>query len=186
MKRLNVSIVLLVAVFVSISLVGCSSKPYDELQMVRTAMDEARSKEAYEYAPNDWDRAQMDWQIANSLIQMGRYEEARKVLITAVGDYNNAARDESTRRIESLEIEIHHNLQSVLKERVATLQQATDDTRIDAKLRKRVEAALPFIDEKIAVMNTALDDKQYISARMYRQQAQRWINDLEKKLGIES
>jgi tetratricopeptide (TPR) repeat protein len=182
MKHLGISIALLLAAIACITFSSCSSKPYDELQMARTAADEAQIKEAYEYDPNDLERGRMDWQMANALIHMGRYSEARKVLVTAVADFNKA-RDESDRRVESLKIEIN-NLQSVLKEGKETLQKASDNPRIEAKLRKRVESALPFIDEKIAIMNTALDDKQYLSARMYGQQALHWINDLKKELGV--
>jgi hypothetical protein len=182
MKHWKSSITLLISVFVAVVFVSCSSKPYDDLQMVKTAMEDARSKEAYEYAPNDWDRALADWQMANSLIQMGRYDEAKSVLITAVSDFNNA-RDESVRRLEALKIEIS-NLQSVLKKGMETLQQASENSRFKSSLRKRVDASLPFIDEKIAIMSTALDDKQYMSARMYGHQALKQINNMEKELGV--
>jgi hypothetical protein len=182
MKHLNAPIALMLSIFVAIAFAGCSTKPYNELQIVRTAMDDARSSEAYEYAPNDWDRALADWQMASALIQIGRYKEATNILITAAGEFNKA-RDESTRRLESLKIEIS-SLQSVLKKGTETLQLASENPRIKSGLRKKVEATLPFIDEKIAVMNAALDEKQYISTRMYGHQALKEINNLEKELGI--
>lgn len=182
MKNLNV-LLLLLSVVATISFLGCASKPTDELEMTRVAMDQAMKTQAEEYAPYDWDHAQMNWQMANSLIRMGRYEQARDVLIQAVGNFNKA-RDLSNRRLESLKIEIN-SLLPVLEKEIETLQQATEDSKTSARIRKRIESALPIIDEKVSSMNACLDREDYLLARRYSQEAQRYIQDLKKKLGMD-
>jgi tetratricopeptide (TPR) repeat protein len=183
MKKLSVFPILLLSVFAGIMFAGCASKPTDELEMARRAMDEALSKQAPEYAPNDWDRAQMNWQEANALIQMKRYDEARNLLIQAVGNYNKA-RDESNRRLESLQIEINSML-PILEKEIAGFQRVGENAKTSARMRRRIEAALPIIDEKTAAMNVALERKDYLLARRYGQETLRYINDFKKKNGMD-
>jgi tetratricopeptide (TPR) repeat protein len=183
MKKLNVLLILFLSVFASISLLSCASKPTDELEMARVAMDEAMKKQAAEYAPYDWDRAQMNWQIANALIQMGHYGEARDVLIEAVENFNKA-RDVSNRRLESLKVEINSML-PVLTREIESIQQASEDSKRSVKIRKGIEAALPLIDEKVSSMNACLDREDYLLARRYGEEALRYTQDLKKKLGMD-
>jgi tetratricopeptide (TPR) repeat protein len=182
MRNLSVLLILFLSVLTSIFLVGCASKPTDELEMTRVAMDEAIGKQASEYAPSDWDRGEMNWQMANALIRMGRYDEARDVLVKAVSSFNKA-RDVSRRRLESLKIEINGML-PVLKKEVERIQKASEDSRSSMKVRNRIEAALPLIDEKVASMNASLDREDYLLARRYGEEALRYVQDLKKKLGI--
>jgi tetratricopeptide (TPR) repeat protein len=182
MKNFNVFLILFLFVLAPISLVGCASTPTDELEMARTAMDKAIEKQASEYAPNDWDRAEMNWQMANALIRMGRYDEARDVLVKAVDNFDKA-RDVSSRRLESLKIEIN-SIMPVLNKEVESIQKASEDSKRDLKARKRIEAALPLIDEKVASMNASLDREDFLLARRYGQEALRYVQDLKKKLGI--
>ena len=183
MKSLNVSLILLFSVLAGFAFTGCASKPIDEIEMARLAMDKALNKQAPEYAPYDWDRAQMNWQEANALIQMGRYSEARDPLIRAVENYKKS-QDVSNRRLESLQIEIKSML-PVLHKEIESFQQAGENLKIKAKIRKRIEAALPLIDEKIAAMNVSLDREDYLSARRYGEEALRYIDDFKKRLGID-
>ena len=44
---------------------------------------------------------------------------------------------------------------------------------------------VPIIDEKVASMNVCLDREDYLLARRYSQEAQRYIQDLRKKLGMD-
>lgn len=179
----NLLQILFLTTFASIFLLSCASEPTDELEMARVAMEKAMSKQATQYAPNDWDRAQMNWQMANSLIRMGRYGEAREVLIEAVGNFNKA-HDLSNRRLESLKIEINSMLPVLTKE-IESIQQASQDSKSSAKIKKGIEGALPLIDEKVSCVNASLDREDYLLARRYGQEALRYIQDLKKKLGLD-
>ncbi len=172
----------MLAAIASIVLSGCSSKPIDEIKMTGVAMEQARAAEAPEYEPLDWERAQWKWQEANALIQMGRYSEARNVLVDAIENFNTA-RDKANRRVESLKIEIAA-LQSSAETELKKLEQDGESANVKPSVRKRIEASLPHIDEKIATMNAAFDAKEYLRSRMAGQEAIRYIQDMRKRLGI--
>ena len=179
MKKSNLLRILLFAGLGSIPLVACASKPTDELQMVSAAMDKARSDEAPEYAPYDWDRGRMYLGQAHALIQMGRYSEARDVLGLSVSNFNTGS-ETAKRRIESLKIEISA-LRSTAEEESKRLEQAATSPKVKPTLRKRVDADLPLIEEKIAAMNWAFAEKDYLQARTAGQEAVSWMRDLQSR-----
>jgi hypothetical protein len=182
MKLRIFSLAAILAVAASVALTGCGVKPIDELKMVRTAMDQARNTEAPEYEPNDWDRARMQWEEANSLIQMGRDKEARTVLIEAIGSFNTAG-DKAKRRVESLKIEINA-LQASAETELKNLEHFSVSAKATPLVRNRIDRALPLIEEKIATMNADCDAKEYLRSRMAGHEAMRYIEDLRKRLAI--
>jgi len=171
-----------IAVLSAIALSACSAKPVDELKIVGVAREQARNMEAPEYAPLDWDRGRMQWEEANSLIQMGRYKEAKDVLIDSAGSFN-AARDKANRRVESLKIEIAA-LQSSAETELRKLVGESQSAKIKPLVKLRIEAAIPRIDEKIGTMNAAFEEKEYLRSRMAGHEAMRYMMDLEKRLEI--
>ena len=145
-------------------------------------MDDAQSREASTYAPDDWDRARWDWEEANALIGMGRYGEARSVLILAIGNFNKA-RDTAGARLEAIRQEVAV-LQSSVNLELNKLKQAAETGNAKPADRKRIDSALPLIEEKIAAMRAAVDDKNYLRARMAGNEALRWLDDLQESVGI--
>jgi len=179
MKRLNP---LYISFFIALPLflTGCSSKPIDELEMARTAMDEARSSEAMEYAPNDWDRARTAWEEANALIQMGRYGEARDTLTVAVANFNTA-RDAANRRLESLRIEIDA-LKSSIETELNKLEQAAESAKVKPSVRNIIDGSLPLMEEKVTEMNAAFEEKEYLRARMTGKEVLDWLRDFQERV----
>jgi len=182
MKMTNFLPTMILAIVTSAALTGCNSKPIDELKMTRIAMEQAQKTEASEYEPNDWDRAQMQREEANALIQMGRYGEAKDVLIEAVGNYNTA-RDKANRRVESLKIEITA-LQSSAETELKKLEQAGESAKAKTSVRDRIDRAIPLIEEKIATMNADYDAKEYLRSRMAGYEALRYMVELQKRLAL--
>jgi hypothetical protein len=172
---------MIVVVFASAALTGCNSKPVDELKMTRTAREQARNTEAPEYDPYGWDRAGAQWEEANALIQMGRYSEARSVLIEAAGNYNKA-REEAIRRLESIKIEIKA-LQSSAESELKHLEHDVSG-KATPSVRNRIDRALPLIEEKIATMNADYDAKEYLRSRMAGHAAIRYMQELQERVGI--
>ncbi len=145
-------------------------------------MDDAQSREASTYAPDDWDRARWDWEEANALIGMGRYGEARSVLILAIGKFNKA-RDTAGARLEAIKQEVGV-LQSSVTLELNKLKQAAENVHAKPADKKRVDSALPLIEEKISTMRAAVDDKNYLRARMAGNEALHWLDDLQESMGI--
>jgi hypothetical protein len=172
----------MLSVIASIALSGCSSKPIYELQLAGDAMENARKAEAPEYDPLDWDRARMKWEQANTLINMGHYSEAKDVLLKSVANYH-AAEAEATRRVESLVREIKA-LQTNDESDLRKLEQDSRGSKVRPSVKRRIEAALPGIDEKISVMNADFDAKEYLRSRMAGQEAARYISDLRARFNL--
>jgi hypothetical protein len=149
--------------FVSIAQTGCASKPVDELQIVRTAMEEAQSKEASIYAPNDWDRGRWQWEMANSLIVMGRYSEAEQILVLSAGSFNTA-RDLASSRLEAIIQEVTI-LQADIKTVLNDLTQLGDKPGTGPSVKQKIKATLPHVEERIAAMQAAVEYKDYLAAR---------------------
>jgi hypothetical protein len=170
------------AIFASLALSACSSKPVDELKMAGVAREEASKVEASEYAPLDWMRAKMQWEAAAELIQMGRNKEAKDVLIEAVASFNTAS-DKAKRRVESLRIEIAA-LQNSAEVELRKIVGESQSSKIKPLAKMRIEAAIPRVDEKIGMMNAAFEEKEYLRSRMAGHEAMRYMMDLEKRLGI--
>ena len=170
------------AALASFLLAGCASKPVDELKMAGVAMDKARSAEAQEYAPKDWNRAQMQWEEAMALIHMGRDSEARDVLIESVASYNDA-QTTAEARVDSIKAQLK-DLQSGFDAELNKIERGCESPKVRASIRKRAESALPRLDERISVMNSLVDAKEYLKAYREGQAADRYIAGLEKMLGI--
>lgn len=171
------------AVFAFIVLAGCSSKPVDELKMAAIAMNDARNVDASEFAPKDWERAQAQYREANGLITMGRYSEARGVLIDSIASYNDA-KDTAEHYVEDLQIQIKA-LQSSAETNLKKIEKGCENSNVKQSVRKRIEAALPRLDEKLSAIKAEVEARKYRTAHMNAQEVDFYMADLMKKLGIQ-
>ncbi len=182
MNKLMILLVAALGVWAAIAQVGCSSKPVDELKMARSAMDHAQEQEASTYAPDDWDRARWDWEEANALISMGRFDEARSVLVLSIANFNKAS-DTAGARLGAIKQEVAI-LQDSVNLEVNKLKQVAERVDVRPADRKSVDGALPLIEQQVSAMRAAVDDKNYLRARMFGKEAQRWLDDLQKSPGV--
>lgn len=182
MKIRTVLFAAICAIVASLAVTSCSSKPVDELKMAGLAMDKARSAEAPEYAAQNWNRAQMQWQEAMALIHMGRNSEARDVLIDSIANFNDA-QTEAEGRVDSLKAQIK-DLQASLDTDLNAIERGCESPKVKPSVKKRVESALPRLDERISVMDSLVEAKEYLQADREGQQAAHYMAALEKRLGI--
>jgi len=169
-------------VLASLVLAACSTMPVDELKMAGDAMNNANNVEASEYATHEWKRAEMQRQEANALIHMGRYSEARTVLVEAIASYKEA-QAKAKERVEGLQVEIKA-LQSSAETELKKIEEASESSKVKPSVRRRLEAALPRLDEKISAMNAAFDAGKYSLARTDGAEATRYMERLLKRQGI--
>lgn len=182
MKITTVLSITIGAVLASLLISGCSTKPVDELQMAGVAMEGARSVEASKYAPQGWEKAQMQWQEADDLIHMGRYSEARSVLIDAVASFKDA-QETAKRTYDKCRIESTALLDSA-GTRLGKIEQVSQSPKTKPFVRRQVEASLPNLDAKIAAMKAEMDAKDYRTAHRDGQEVDHYMASLEKRLGI--
>jgi len=174
-------IVLLAALGVlgSLTLYGCASKPEMQIKLAQEAMDQAKAQDASTYAPYDWERGNYDWNMAQTLVQKGRYSEAEMILIQATGDYNTA-RDVAKDRREGLTDEI-----SGLRKTI-DLEYKRLESDMAAKGKKPsdkvLEPYLKAIDVQIAAMKKALGEQQLLAARHDGHEALGMIYEEQEKL----
>jgi hypothetical protein len=181
-RMTGITVIPLFAILATLGLAACSSKPTEELEMARKAMSQAQTAEAPEYTPYDWQRGLAAWYMGTALMDAGRNVEARSVLIRAVGEFNTA-RDEANRRLSSVKIEVT-NLQANDRTELETVEKAAASSEAKPIVKKHIEAALPFIEQQIQIMNEAARNKQYISAREAGRLALHWIYELRVQAGI--
>lgn len=76
------------AVILAVSLVGCSSVPRPDAQMsaAETALQGAQSKEASNYAPVPMDRAKQKLSKAQQAMERENYDDARRLAAEAQAD----------------------------------------------------------------------------------------------------
>ena len=117
-----------------------------------------------------------------ALIHMGRDSEARDVLIESVASYNDA-QTTAEARVDSLKAQLK-DLQSGFDAELNKIERGCESPKVRASIRKRAESALPRLDERISVMNSLVDAKEYLKAYREGQAADRYIAGLEKMLGI--
>lgn len=163
----------------SLTLYGCASKPEMQIKLVQEAMDQAKAQDASTYAPYDWERGNYDWNIAQTLMQKGRYSEAEMILIEATGDYNTA-RDLAKDRRQGLMDEIS-NLRKTIGVECKRLE---SDMAAKGKKasNKALEPYLKAINEQIAAMKTSLDEQQLLAARTAGHAAIGMIYEEQEKL----
>jgi hypothetical protein len=161
--RYEKAVAVIVFLFAGLLLVGCSGKKSLQLDFAKDAMEAARSAEAPEYAPDDWARAQADWEMAMALIHMDRYAEAEKVLVTATADYNRAQRT-AEERVVRLKASIDDLKQSV-DTQYAMVKQEIAKPGLPASVRKNLESSLPELDLLKKQMDEFLQEKRYLHAR---------------------
>lgn len=159
---------------------GCSSKPETELGMAKSAMEEAQTEDAPDYAPDDWARARQNWEEAQALIAEGRYRESRSILIEATGKFNNA-RDVARERRTGLVNEVKQ-LQSDITTQLGKLKESLNSSRLPAGIRTEAEQALPWIDEKIDLMRGEVAESKFLDARSNGKEALGRIYELQTRI----
>ncbi len=170
----------IVFLLVGLVMIGCSGKQSLQLDLTRDAMEAARTVQAPEYAPDDWARAQADWDTALALIHMDRYGEAKQVLVTAAANYNRAQRV-AEERVVRLKASIADLKQSVDAQYLLVKQEAAKPG-LSASLKKEIESSLPLLDILKNQMDQFLQEKRYLHAQEAANAALTEIYDLFKQI----
>jgi hypothetical protein len=91
MKRVKISVFMLVVLVLGISFVGCSKSPEAEKDAAKKAMDAAISAGADKYAAGDVEAARKGWDTAESQMKEKKYKEAKKSYVDAKAAFEKAA-----------------------------------------------------------------------------------------------
>jgi hypothetical protein len=91
MKKVKLSVFVLVVLALGISLTGCSKPPETEREAAKKAMDAAISAGADKYAMADLEAAKKVWDTAEFQMKEKKYKEAKQGYIDAKAAFDKAA-----------------------------------------------------------------------------------------------
>jgi hypothetical protein len=91
MKKIKLSVLVLVVLALGMSFVGCSKPPEAEKEAAKKAMDAAISAGADKYATTDLGAANKVWDTAESQMKEKKYKEAKQNYIDAKAAFEKAA-----------------------------------------------------------------------------------------------
>lgn len=180
MKSTTAIIATVLLVFASLISIGCAVRPEAEIEMAQTAMNDAKAQEAEQYAPDDWAKGMKAWDEAQGLLQDQRYDEAKALLVEVAGDFNTA-RDVAQERRQAMIQEVQ-NIQSAIQEQYPSLKDQINNRRVPSTLRKEIQDSTPWIDERIDIMEGAVDEQHYVQARDAGNEALSRIYELQAKI----
>ncbi len=166
--------------FLGLFITGCASRSDLQLDVARTAMEQARTQNATEFAPVDWDKGMTDWNMAMALVHMNRYAEAKSVLVEAAANFKRA-RDIAQNRRDGVIREVT-GLRADINNQYANLKVQLGRAGLPPTLRKRMENSLPWLDIVIKEMDNSLQEQLYLQAREEGHTALGVIYDEQKEL----
>ena len=169
-----------IGVFLGMFLVGCGSKKDLQFADARAAMEQARSQNAAEFAPMDWDKGMTDWNMAMAFVHMDRYVEAKAALVDAAANFNRA-REISRNRRDGVIREVRE-LRTNIGNQYSDLKQAVQQKGLPTILRKRVENSLPWLDIVVKEMDNNIQNQHFLLAREEGYTALGVIYDEQKEL----
>ncbi len=165
MKCSRLFFLLFIVLSLAFLIVGCSTKPVDQIQKAEKAMEQAKTEHAEEFAPEDWKAGDDALRGAQSRIDQGKYGEATTLLLKAKMRFEKA-RDIAKGKREDAIKEIK-NTQKTAELRCKTLKDDLEKAgkKLPAAKRKDFEDACKAADEKIAKVNIQLENGQYNDAK---------------------
>ncbi len=173
---------LLIVLALALFIVGCSTKPVDQIQSAEKAMAQAKAEHAEEFAPEDWKAGEDAWRTANARVDAGKYGEATTLLLKAQTRFQKA-RDIAKGKREDTIKEIKNNKTTAelrCKALKADLEKA--GKKLPAAKRQEFEDACKAAEEKIAKVQVQLDGGQYSDAKMTVGTTLREIWEAQKEL----
>lgn len=168
-------------------IIGCSAKPVDQIQKAEKAMEQAKAEHADEFAPEDWKAGDDAWRSATAKVDQGKYGEATTLLLKAKTRFEKA-RDIAKGKKDDAIKEIK-NTQKTAELRCKALKDDLEKSgkKLSAAKRKDVEDSCKAADEKIAKVNTQLENGQFSDAKYLAASTLREIweaqKDFEKAIG---
>ncbi len=98
---------------------GCGGSAEIQMKEAQGAMDEARSLQAYDLAPADFQQAQKSWDHAQAAVKEGKTDAAKVIFTTAKINFNKCAaiakakREALIRELDAMQLMISQNLDQV-------------------------------------------------------------------------
>jgi len=161
---------------------ACAGKPVEQIQKTEKAMEQAKAEHAEEFAPEDWKAGEDAWRSASAQLDAQKYGDAATTLLKAQTRFTKARDIAKGKREEAIK-EIK-NTQKTAEMRCKALHDDLDKSgkKLTAAKRKEFEDACKAADEKIAKVNTQLQNGQYNDAKYLAGSTLREVWEAQKEL----
>jgi hypothetical protein len=159
---------------------ACSSRPDEQLQLARTAMERAMEERAADFAPTDWSSAKEVWDEAQSALSKESFAEARTLLLRAKSRFEKAHEIAKSKRADFLrEVE---GLQRDLDTRFESYRSGLSVARLSAANKKKFGEVSRNIELAVQKVKDDLQGGDYVKARKSAEEAMRLIFESERNL----
>jgi hypothetical protein len=154
---------LLVCVCLILSCTGCASRPDEQIKLAEDAMNQALEQFAEQYAPDEWKSAKEIWDQAQQELADERFSAAAASFTTA-----------KARLLKATEVakENRASMQKTVLDYQANIQDSYDKFKSDASgaklsgaARKEYETACADIDKRISLIETQMQQGDFIGAK---------------------
>jgi hypothetical protein len=167
------SIRILTVLSAAIFMAACAGRPTEMIQKTEQAKAEAKAEYADQFAPDDWGAAEKAWQEASAKLDANSNGEAYTLLLKAKTRYEKAHSLAKNKR-EAAVKEITAN-QGTATIRLKALTDHPDVNKLSAARKKEFDDIVSQIGDKIAQVNTLLQNGQYNEASLLVGRTQREI-----------
>ena len=161
-------------------MLGCASRPDEELKAAQAAMDAAKQEEAVEFASADWKNAMKAWDDAQSALSKQNYAEATTSLTTAKSRFDKARSIAKAKRdVVSKEVSL---VQNTVNTRLSALKNRYETSKITAKAKKDIDASFQDLEVAVDKFNGEVLNGKLVDARASGQLAMQKLNEVEMKV----
>jgi hypothetical protein len=168
------------ALYLTLGLYGCASKPDEQLGLAQKAMDQAKEQRAAELAPSEWRDAEDAWQKAQALLSSENYGEAGTLLLQAKSRYERA-RDIAKSKRDELRKEVQ-GMESTIDLRYKSLKDNMSRATLAPARKQSLTDSCADIDKNIDKLKAEMEQGDYSRARETAQATLRQVYEAEKAL----
>jgi hypothetical protein len=173
---------LLLTLSLALLVFGCTSRPVESIQKAEKAMQQAKAEHAEEFAPEDWKAGDEAWRSAQARIEKEKWAESEPLLLKAKMRFEKARDIAKGKREEAIK-EIK-NTQKTAEMRCKALKDDLEKggKKLSPAKRKEFEEACKTADEKIAKVNSQLENDKYNDAKYLAGSTLREVWEAQKEL----
>jgi hypothetical protein len=167
-------------VFLVFFVVGCASRPDEQIKAATEAYNQAVELRADQYAPSEWKSAKEIWDQANDQLAKQSYAAAAASFTTAKARLSKA-RDVAKDERESMLTQVK-SLQDNITANYAAFKKAMPPAKQVGAAKKEYQSACDDIDKRIALVASQVQQGDFFGAKDNAQGALQAIDYNHKKL----
>jgi hypothetical protein len=143
-------------------ILGCSSRPDEQIGLTEKAREEAKGEYADQFALEDWSAAEKAWAEAEAALEAEDYRTATTALLRAKSRYTKA-RDIAQGQKDAMVKKVE-GLKNTIKIRSDALMEGAGEMRLSASRKKDLEAVYQEFQDALQEITDKLDAGAFTDA----------------------